>query len=77
MASEVSFGGSGDGVLRIDCAACVLEGTAACVDCVVTFVVGHEPGTALVVSAAEARALRVLERGGVTPALRHRPRQPA
>ena len=76
MVTEASFGGSGDGVLRIDCGACALEGTSACVDCVVTFVVGHEPGAPLVVSAAEARTLRALERGGLAPGLRHRPRQP-
>jgi hypothetical protein len=64
-------------VLTIDCAECVLEGTAACVDCVVTFLVGHEPGTAVVVDAAEVRALGALARGGLAPTLRHRPRQPA
>lgn len=64
-----------DGVLRIDCAECSLEGTAACVDCVVTYLVGHEPGTAVVVDAAEAAMLRALARGGLAPMLRHRRRQ--
>jgi len=64
-------------VLRIDCATCVLDGTDACADCVVTFLVGHEPGQAVVVDAAEVRALRALARGGLTPALRHRARAPA
>ena len=63
-------------VLRIDCADCALQGTAACVDCVVTFLVDRDPGTAVVVDAAEARALRALARGGLAPALRHRRRQP-
>jgi hypothetical protein len=63
-------------VLRIDCAECVLEGTTACVDCVVTFLVRSEPGSAVVVDAAEVRALRALERGGLAPGLRHRRRQP-
>jgi len=77
MANDARLGRGDGGVLRIDCAECTLEGTAACSDCVVTFVVGHEPGTALVVSAAEARSLRALERGGLAPALRHRRRLPA
>ena len=64
------------GVLRIDCAECVLQGTAACVDCVVTFLVDRDPGEAVVVDVAEARALRALARGGLAPTLRHRPRQP-
>lgn len=69
-------GRSGEaGVLRIDCAECVLEGTSACVDCVVTFLVDREPGTAVVVDAAEVRALRALARGGLAPVLRHRPRE--
>lgn len=62
--------------LVIDCGTCVLDGTAACADCVVTFLVGHEPGTAVVVDAGEVRALRALERGGLAPGLRHRPREP-
>ena len=64
------------GVLRIDCDECALQGTAACVDCVVTFLVDRDPGTAVVVDAAEVRALRALARGGLAPALRHRRRQP-
>jgi hypothetical protein len=66
-----------DGVLRIDCGTCVLEGSAACDDCVVTFLVGREPGEAVVIDAVEVRALRALERGGLAPALRHRARAPA
>lgn len=64
------------GVLRIDCAACVLEGTAACADCVVTFVVDREPGP-LRLTGAEAGTLAALARGGLAPVLRHRPRRPA
>jgi hypothetical protein len=61
-----------DDVLCIDCADCALQGTAACADCVVTFIVEREASEALVVDAAEVRALRALERGGLVPALRHR-----
>ena len=63
-----------DGVLRIDCADCVLEGTAACADCVVTWLVEREPGGAVVASVAEVRALRALEHGGLVPRLRHQRR---
>jgi hypothetical protein len=61
-------------VLRIDCAECVLEGSEACADCVVTWLVGREPGTAVVIDVAEVRALRALEHGGLVPSLRHRRR---
>ncbi len=70
-------GGTSDDVLRIDCAECVLEGTSACVDCVVTWLVGHEPGAAVVVDAAEVRTLGALARGGLAPVLRLRRREPA
>jgi hypothetical protein len=66
-----------EGILVIDCAACVLEGTEACTDCVVTFLVDREPGTAVVVDVGEARALRSLARSGLAPRLRHRAREPA
>jgi hypothetical protein len=61
--------------LVIDCDACVMAGTSACTDCVVTFVVSREPGDALVVDADEERALRLLGREGLVPALRHLPRR--
>jgi hypothetical protein len=76
MATTRGTSSGGEDVLRIDCAECVLEGTSACHDCVVTFLIGREPGTAVVVDAAEVRALRALAQGGLAPALRHRRRQP-
>ena len=42
-----------------------------CEDCVVSFIVGREPEDALVVDAAEARAVRLLERAGLLPGVRH------
>lgn len=60
--------------LHISCDECVMEGTDACGDCVVTFLLGRAPGDALVIDVAEARALRLLEAGGLAPALRHRRR---
>lgn len=64
-----------DGVLRIDCADCALQETAACADCVVTFIVDRDPGREVVIDVAEVRALRALQAGGLVPGLRHRPRR--
>jgi hypothetical protein len=61
-------------VRTIDCGDCVMAGTSACDDCVVTFIVNREPGDAVVVDADEERALRALGEGGLVPQLRHRPR---
>lgn len=63
-----------DRVLRISCDDCVAQGTPVCGDCVVTFLCERDPGEAVVIDVAEARALRLLERGGLAPALRHRRR---
>ena len=59
-------------MLTIDCDECVMNGTEACADCLVSFVVGREPGEALVIDVAEARAVRLLARAGLVPVLRHR-----
>jgi hypothetical protein len=48
-----------------------MQGTSTCDDCVVSFVVGREPGTALVIDAAEVRAVRLLAGAGLLPELRH------
>jgi hypothetical protein len=55
----------------IDCAECVMQGTDVCDECVVTFVASREPGEALVIDAAEERAVRLLARAGLVPRLRH------
>ena len=55
----------------IDCDDCRLQGSAACEDCLVTFVLGREPDDAVVVDADEARALRMLSRAGLVPELRY------
>ena len=49
----------------------MLEGTEACSDCVVTWLVDREPGDAVVIDVAEVRAFRALEQGGLVPTLRH------
>jgi hypothetical protein len=60
--------------MRISCDECVMEGTSACSDCVVTFLCDREPDDAVIIDVVEARALRLLEEGGLAPALRHRRR---
>ena len=57
--------------VTIDCNECAMAGTAACDDCIVTFIVNREPGDAVVVDADEERALRSLSAGGLVPRLRH------
>jgi hypothetical protein len=60
--------------LIIDCDTCVARDTAACDDCVVTFLCSREPGEAVVIDVAEARALRMLGDAGLVPHLRHHQR---
>jgi hypothetical protein len=45
--------------VSISCDDCVLNGTSACKDCVVTFLLGPPAGVGIVVDVAEARAVRV------------------
>ena len=58
----------------ISCDDCRMQGTAACAECVVTFICDREPGDAVVIDAVEARAVRLLGRCGLVPPLRHQPR---
>jgi len=60
--------------LRIDCDECVMHETDACDDCVVSFIVGRDPGDAIVVDVAEQRALKALGERGLVPRLRHETR---
>ena len=57
--------------LTIDCDECTLQGTGACDDCVVTFLLGSERTTSVVIDMAEARAMRALGDAGLVPGLRH------
>ncbi len=59
--------------MRISCDDCVMQATDACDDCVVTFICGREPDDAVIIDAAEARAVRMLARNGLVPGLRHSP----
>lgn len=55
----------------IDCTDCDYQHTSVCDDCVVTFIVDREPDDAVVIDAAEARAVRLLEQAGLVPGVRH------
>ncbi|MGA8296469.1 MAG: hypothetical protein WB770_05455 [Acidimicrobiales bacterium] len=57
--------------LTIDCANCVHESTSTCDDCIVSYLLSRDPGDAIVIDAEEARAMRMLEKAGLVPALRH------
>lgn len=61
----------GEGAFTIDCADCAHRDTPVCDECIVTFIVGRAPEDALVVDADEARAVRLLERAGLVPGVRH------
>jgi hypothetical protein len=58
----------------IDCDTCAMQHTAACADCLVTYICSREPGDAVVVDVTEARALRLIAASGLVPELRHRRR---
>ncbi|HKH88677.1 MAG TPA: hypothetical protein VKA05_07630 [Acidimicrobiales bacterium] len=64
--------------LTISCDECRLDGTSACEDCVVSFLLEAEPASqplrpltqAVIVDAAEARAMKLLHSAGLVPTLR-------
>ena len=60
--------------ISISCDDCALNGTSACEDCVVTFLLDPPAGDGIVVDVAEARAVRMLQRAGLVPELRFRRR---
>ncbi len=71
--------------LTISCDECCLQGTSACEDCVVSFLLGNDDleassiagevdrdghAQAVIVDAAEIRAMRLLHSHGLVPTLR-------
>lgn len=56
--------------ISISCDECSLAHTAACDDCIVTFLLDPPEHQAMVVDVAEARAVRMLQRAGLVPELR-------
>jgi hypothetical protein len=63
-----------DHAYTIDCERCVMCDTAACEDCVVTFICSRQPDEAVVIDVSELRALHLLHDAGFVPKLRHEPR---
>jgi hypothetical protein len=57
--------------MDINCDECMMQHTATCDDCVVSFIVGRRPGEAIVIDAEEERAVRMLAKAGLVPELRH------
>lgn len=55
----------------ISCDECAMQHTSACDDCIVTFICDRVPHDAVVIDVEEARAVRLLERAGMLPGLRH------
>jgi hypothetical protein len=62
--------------VHIDCDTCVMRDTAACDDCIVTFLLDRPEG-AVVIDVEAERALRTLADAGLTPRNRYRPRHTA
>ncbi|MDQ2729690.1 MAG: hypothetical protein M3Y91_17920 [Actinomycetota bacterium] len=60
--------------MTISCNDCMMQDTPACDGCVVNFICDREPGDAVVIDVAEARAVRLLGRSGLVPPLRHQSR---
>lgn len=59
--------------MRIDCADCAMQHTAACEDCIVTALLDRPDGDAVVLDLEEARAVRALQRAGLAPRNRFLP----
>jgi hypothetical protein len=60
-------------MLTISCDDCAMQSTDVCKDCVVTYICRRDPDDALIIDAAEERAVRLLGRAGLVPRLRHQP----
>ena len=60
--------------ITISCGDCSIQGSAACDDCVVSFICGRQPDDAVIIDAEEERAVRLLAHAGLVPALRHQRR---
>ncbi len=53
--------------VTIDCDVCVAQHTAACHDCVVSYVVGREIGQPVEFAESDARAIALLAEAGLVP----------
>lgn len=57
--------------MTISCSDCMMRDSTACDDCVVSFIIGRDPGDAVVIQVAEVRAVKLLAEAGLVPELRH------
>jgi hypothetical protein len=57
--------------VTIDCDTCVMQHTAACDDCVVTYLCERPVEQAVVIDMADFKAMRALAEAGLVPKLRH------
>jgi hypothetical protein len=71
MPQAKSHSGAVSEGFTIDCADCIHRNTSVCDDCVVSFIVDRQPDDAVVIDASVARAVRLLEQGGLVPGVRH------
>lgn len=60
--------------MLIDCDQCQLQHTAACEDCVVSYLLDIDDGGPVVVDVDTERALRTMHSAGLTPSTRYTPR---
>jgi hypothetical protein len=60
--------------MHIDCETCLMRETAACKDCVVTYLLDRPEG-AVVIDVEAERALRTLADAGLAPRNRYRSRR--
>lgn len=63
-----------DPAMVIDCETCARQHSSECDDCVVTYLVDHEPGVPVVLGRQEQRAVELLADAGLVPRSRFRPR---
>ncbi len=59
--------------ISIDCDACIMAGTEACDDCVVSYIVNRDTGSCMIMDLDEVRAVRLLADSGLAPGLRYVP----
>jgi hypothetical protein len=67
----VTFPSASSDPISISCADCLMHDSAACQDCVVSFILDRHPEDAVIIDAEEARAVRLLADAGLVPVLRH------
>lgn len=57
--------------ISVSCGDCVMQNTDHCSGCLVTFLCSREPDDAVIINAAEERAVRLLAKAGLVPEIKH------